>query len=59
MKSSETISNSNCKNCKSESFPLVETKQDVSDTFDCYLQNAQPAVKLPLVSDSPVSIFTN
>lgn len=54
MKSSETISNSNC---KSESFPLVETKQDVSDTVDCYLQHAQ--VKLPSVSDSPVSILTN
>lgn len=54
MKPIESISNSNCEN---EQFSLVETKPDISDTFDDYLTSAQPSVKLPSVSDSPVSLF--
>lgn len=54
MTSIDSISNSNC---KSKSLSLVEAKQDISETFDNYLQNAQSSVKLPLVSVSPVSIF--
>lgn len=54
MKPIESISNSNCEN---EQFSLVETKPDVSETFDDYLTSAQPSVKLPSVSNSPVSLF--
>lgn len=52
MKSNESISNSNC---ESESLALVEPTQKLSETFECYLQNSQPSVKMPPVSNSPVS----
>jgi len=52
IKSIENISNSNC---ESESLRLMENKQEMSDTFDNYLQNAHSSVKLPPVS--PVSVF--
>lgn len=35
---------------------LVESKHDVSETFNNYLENAQSSVKLPAGSVSPVSI---
>jgi len=35
---------------------LVESKHDVSETFNDYLENAQCSVKLPAGSVSPVSI---
>lgn len=44
-------------NCESESLRLLENKQDISDTFDNYLQNTPSSVKLPPASVSPVSIF--
>jgi len=53
VKPIENISNSNCEN---EQFSLVETKPDVSETFDDYLTSAQPSVKLPSVSNSSVSL---
>jgi len=46
-------------NCENESLSLVETKQDVSETFNNYLQNSLPSVKLTPVSDSIVSVFIN
>jgi len=36
---------------------LVESKQDISETLNNYLENAQSSVKLPAGSVSPVSII--
>lgn len=54
IRSVESISNSNC---ESESLALVESKQNISETFDNYLQNSQPTVKSLPNSISPVSIL--
>jgi len=54
IRSVESISNSNCEN---KSLTLVDTKEDMSETVNSYLQNAQPSIKLPPISVSPENLI--